>query len=158
MKIAIDYLKRYPQFIEEIAEYFYEEWGYLIPERGLQGFVDSIMGRLNIDRIPFTLVAVSNGVFLGTVGIKEYDMDTRKDLSPWLAGLYVRKEYRNNSIGRILIENVIRKAKWMGICDLHLYTPSAENYYRRLNWEVVSREIYLGTGVVIMKKTLMPRE
>ena len=154
MEITVDYLKNYPHFVPEISEYFYQEWSYLCPERDLQGFEDSIRSRLNVDRIPLALVAVGNSNFYGTVCLKQFDMDTRKELSPWLAGLYVKEGFRNRGLGRLLAESITGLAGRMGIGELFLYTPNAESFYLRLGWSTAFHEQYHGTDVCIMKKSI----
>lgn len=154
MKITVDYLKNYPHLVPEISEYFYKEWGYLCPDRDLQGFEHSIRERLNVDHIPLALVATGNSIFYGTVCLKEFDLYTRKELSPWLAGLYVKAEFRKRGIGRLLIESITGLAGQMGINELFLYTPNAENYYQRLGWSTICHEQYQGTDVSIMKKSI----
>lgn len=39
-------------------------------------------------------IAVSDNECLGTVSIFENDLQTQKDLTPWLASLYVSLDYR----------------------------------------------------------------
>jgi predicted N-acetyltransferase YhbS len=155
MEIQIDYLKDHPDLVKEITCYFYDEWSYLCPERSLKDFEDSIRERMNYDRIPLALVAVTNdGRFLGTVCLKEHDMDTHKELTPWLAGLYVKEEFRSLGIGKLLIERIIEEARKLKIETLYLFTPSAEKYYSKLGWEAVSHEKFKETDVCIMKKSL----
>jgi hypothetical protein len=43
------------------------------------------------------------------------------------------------------------EAKALGVPRLHLYTPSAENFYARLGWTVLDRTTYRDTGVVVMQ-------
>jgi len=154
MTITIDYLKNHPDLVEEISRHFYQEWGYLFHDRSLKDFKDSIVERLNYDKIPLALVAVDKGRFIGTICLKEYDMDTRKELSPWLAGLYIKDEYRNIGIGKLLIENISNEALKININELYLFTPSAKDYYKKLGWSTVIQEDYRGINVVIMKKRL----
>lgn len=154
MDIRIDYLLNHPHLIEEIANYFYAEWGYLYPERNLKDFKASISERLNFDKMPLALVAMDQDKFMGTVCLKEYDLETRKDITPWLAGLYVKEEFRNKGVGTLLIDNIIEVAKKMGIKRLYLYTPTAQDYYKKLNWSIIGQENYCGTNVTIMTKNL----
>lgn len=155
MEVHVDYLKDRPDLVKEITCYFYDEWSYLCPERSLKDFEDSIRERLNYDRIPLALVAVTgDGRFLGTVCLKESDMDTHKELTPWLAGLFVREEFRSLGIGKLLINRIIEEAVKLNTETLYLFTPSAEEYYKKLGWETVSHEKYKTAEVCIMKKLL----
>ncbi|KUO53147.1 MAG: hypothetical protein APF76_03650 [Desulfitibacter sp. BRH_c19] len=154
MDIKIDYLINHPNLIEEISKYFYSEWGYLYPERSIKEFEVSISERLNLNKLPLALVAMDQDKFIGTVCLKEYDMETRNDITPWLAGLYVKEEFRNKGVGKILIDNIIEVAKKMGINTLYLYTPNAKEYYKKFNWSAIDQKDYCGTNFTIMKKSL----
>jgi hypothetical protein len=85
----IAYLTDHKEVIPILAQWFYKEWAYLHPERTLADVERLIRERANIDRIPVALVAFEGQELLGTVCLKVHDMDTRLDLTPWLAGLYV---------------------------------------------------------------------
>lgn len=154
MEMLIGYLKDYAHLVKEVSQYFYKEGSYLCPERNLIDFENSILERLNYDTIPLALVAVRDNQFVGTVCLKEYDMNTRKDLSPWLAGVYVKEGLRNLGIGKLLIEEAINEARKLKVETLYLYTPNAENYYEKLGWEVISYEKYQSSDVCVMKKCL----
>jgi len=50
-----------------------------------------------------TLIAFEGGQPVGLVSLVLHDMDTRKDLSPWLAGLHIRLPFRSLGIALALI-------------------------------------------------------
>jgi len=85
-------------------------------------------------------------------------MDTRLDLSPWLAGLYVAGPWRGRGIGTALVKAVEQKAIGLGIRKLYLYTPSAEVFYLRMAWLTREATDYLGAKVTIMEKEMRARE
>jgi len=84
----IAYLADHKEVIPLLARWFYQEWAYLHPERTLADVERLIAERVNTDRIPLALLAFDGRELLGTVCLKVHDMDTRLDLTPWLAGLY----------------------------------------------------------------------
>jgi len=55
------------------------------------------------------LLAFDNQELIGTVCLKVHDMDTRPDLSPWLAGLYVVAPWRRLGIGAKLVAVIEKK-------------------------------------------------
>jgi len=59
----------------------------------------SIEDRANTDRIPLAVVALDGGRVIGTGCLKVHDMDTRTELTPWLAGIYVELKQRGKDIG-----------------------------------------------------------
>jgi N-acetylglutamate synthase-like GNAT family acetyltransferase len=77
-------------------------------------------------------------------------MDTRMDLSPWLAGVFVAPDHRRCGIGAALVQRIIDEAKALGVQRLYLYTPSAEHFYSRLGWALVEHTSYRGANVTVM--------
>lgn len=82
-----------------------------------------------------------------------HDMDTRKELSPWLAGVFVAPDYRRHGLGTALVRRAVDDATALGVRRLYLYTPTIELFYSRLGWSLVERTRYRGTDVVIMSHT-----
>jgi len=89
------------------------------------------------------------------VSLIESNMDTRKDLTPWLAALFVVPEHRGRGIGAALVRRCEREAALAGADRLYLYTARAIQYHRRLGWLVMSEEVYEDEPVTIMCKELL---
>jgi N-acetylglutamate synthase-like GNAT family acetyltransferase len=79
-----------------------------------------------------------------------HDTDTRMDLSPWLAGVFVASEHRGHGFGVALVRRIIDDATALGVRRLYLYTPSTEQFYSRLGWSLVERTSYRGADVAMM--------
>lgn len=77
-------------------------------------------------------------------------MDTRMDLSPWLAGVFVAPDHRRHGVGAALVQRVIGEATALGVERLYLYTPSTEHFYSCLGWSLVERTSYRGADVAVM--------
>jgi GNAT superfamily N-acetyltransferase len=102
--------------------------------------------------IPCAWVAFLAEEPVGTVSLVEHNMDTRLDLRPWLAALFVLPEFRRQGIGAILVRHCEEEARSLGESYLYLYTRPAEAYYEGLGWAVFSRELYEGERVTLMKR------
>lgn len=150
--LTIDYLAKHPDTVPTLANWFHSEWGYLYPERTLQEVEEAIAGRTNIDRVPLALVAHDGDELVGTVCLKVHDMDVHTDLTPWLAGLYVKSSRRGEGIGQKLVAAIEERAKEIGVKKLYLYTPESEGFYLKLGWSVMEREAYHDYPVSIMSK------
>ncbi len=109
-------------------------------------------GHLNRDRIPLTLFAFLDGQPAGTASIYIHDLDSRPDLSPWLAAVYVALPFRKQGIGSALVKAVENAAERLQIGRLYLFTPDQEHFYTRLGWSVLERVEYWNQTVVIMDK------
>ena len=152
--VNITYLADHEEVIPILTKWFYQEWSALYPGKTIEDVRAAIGERTNRDRIPVALVAFGRATLVGTVCLKTYDMDTRADLSPWLAGLYVDAPWRGKGIGTALVRAIEGKAKDLGIRRLHLYTPSAESFYSRMAWRATGTTVYHGTTVTIMEKEM----
>ena len=80
-------------------------------------------------------------------------MDTRPDLSPWLAGLFVPPEFRRRRVGTALVEHAVRATAQMGVPTLYLYTADAQAFYAGLGWTRIADQYYEGLEVVIMTRS-----
>lgn len=106
------------------------------------------------DGIPRAWMAFVDGEPVGSVSLVQRNMNTRPDLSPWLAALWVRPEYRGKGIGAALTRRCEEEARRLKTDRLYLYTEVAAGFYARLGWTVVSEEEYEGNAVVVMTREL----
>ena len=81
-------------------------------------------------------------------------MDTRPELSPWLASVYVAADHRRQGIGSALVRRVAEEAASLGVEALYLFTPDQERFYARLGWTVLERCTYRGYPQVVMTLSL----
>jgi N-acetylglutamate synthase-like GNAT family acetyltransferase len=142
-------LKDYPQHIPKLAEWQYQQWWYLNPDESIADRAEEFKTHLTDTLTPSTFIAVDSEL-MGSASIIESDMDSRPDLSPWLASVFVLPQYRNSGIGSSLVKHVMLSAKQSGLKHLYLFTPDREIFYSRLGWQVLSREEYKLHAVSIM--------
>jgi GNAT superfamily N-acetyltransferase len=91
---------------------------------------------------------------VGTAGVVRRDLETRPDLTPWLAGLFVEPEHRGRGHATALVRRVEAFARAAGVPVLWLYTVAAEGLYARLGWERAGLEWEDGQAVVLMRRRL----
>lgn len=151
----IAYLADHKDVIPTLAHWFYEEWAYLHPDRTFEDVKRLIAERTNKTKIPVALVAFDGNELLGTVCLKTHDMETRPDLTPWLAGLYVAKPWRRKGVGAALVKAIEKKANELAVEKLYLYTPESEGFYSRWGWQVKEKTEYHGCPVTIMEKEIV---
>jgi N-acetylglutamate synthase-like GNAT family acetyltransferase len=101
-------------------------------------------------------VALSGGIVMGSSSLVACDMDSHRDLSPWLSSLYVIPIYRSRGVGSALVHRVIKEAEALGVETLYLFTPNWEAFYIRLGWSTVERTEYRGFEVAIMVFEIIP--
>jgi GNAT superfamily N-acetyltransferase len=86
---------------------------------------------------PQTFVLLVDDEPVGTASLVAHDLDTRPDLTPWLAGVFVVPEARGRGHARHLIETVEAAGRAAAIRSLWLYTRAAERIYARAGWRTV---------------------
>ena len=156
--MRIDYLEAHPDFIPILSQWHHEQWSYLNPSRTVDDRIEEFKQETTGKGIPVTFVAISENVLLGSSSIVANDMDTRMDLSPWLASVYVSPQHREQGIGSALVRRTVEEAKKLEIETLYLFTPDREKFYKRLGWTVLEVSEYRGENNVIMKLRLTSDE
>jgi len=114
-----------PQFIEVVSKWIYTEFFENI-RYGIS--YDEILADFSSrtkGKIPFTFVAIENGICIGAVSLFSNDLKERTDLTPWLGSLYVSTDYRNKGIAKQLMDKVIETSRGLGYEILYLRTEHA---------------------------------
>lgn len=154
---SIDYLANHTAFIPEIADLSYTQWMPLFQQAGIsQAQLEELLTQRAVtDRLPITLVAIENGVLLGTGSIKLTEPGTREGLSPWLAGIYVKESERGTGLGAKIVRALESKAAELGVRELYLSAGQAEPFYVKLGWTVIEHLASYGVkNVALMTKQL----
>ena len=124
-----------PQFLEEAALFMWKEFAEQFGTK-YEDVIYRTKHCINKDTVPQTYIAKVEDKLIGVVSIWNNDLAFRQDLSPWLAALYVKDEYRHNRVGSLLQDRCIEETKKMGYKYLYLITE-LDNYYERKGWEFV---------------------
>ncbi len=101
-----------------------------------------------------TFVLFDHDQPVGTAGVVQGDLDTRPDLTPWLAGVFVRPEFRGRGYATALIRRAETFVAEASVSVLWLYTLTAEPFYARLGWQRMGVEQENGHDVVLMRRSL----
>jgi GNAT superfamily N-acetyltransferase len=153
--MQIGYLADHQAFIPTLVRWHHAQWSYLRPGDTLEKRAERLRTRLSKTQIPMTFVAYTadaNGaeILLGSSSLLVQDLDTRPELSPWLASVYVDEKQRRQGIGSALVRHAAQKAAELGVETLYLFTPDREQFYARLGWTVVERTPFGGKMQVVM--------
>lgn len=142
-KIQFLNLKDRTEYIEEVSTLFWNEWSKKHGDT-IDGVIYRTKHCLNESDIPQTYIALYNNELIGMVSLWRNDLCSRQDLYPWMAGLYVKEDYRKNGIGTLLQNKAIEITKKLGYTKLYLITEH-DNYYERNNWKYIEKAP-LGNG------------
>jgi GNAT superfamily N-acetyltransferase len=152
--MQIAYLIEHIDYLPELARLHFEEWSYLRPDETLAERTARLRARCGRRAIPSVVIALEGEELLGSAMLVASDMQTRPELTPWLAGVFVRPGHRGKGIGTRLVERIEEEARALNTAILYLYTESAESLYERLGWRLMERCTYQGVQVVVMSKQL----
>ena len=122
------------EYIKEIAILTQEEWG----EKGLSTdeFDNKVNKKIekiksNLDKKSYCkLVLLEGDKLVGFISMFPYDGEERKELTPWYATMYVKKEYRKNGYSKILNDAILKEAKNRGFSKIYLKSE-LKNYYEK---------------------------
>jgi GNAT superfamily N-acetyltransferase len=143
-------LRHAPQHLQTLAQWHHLQWADLNPGSTLAGRIEKMAVYLGDTFIPTTYMAMDPGL-LGSAAIVAHDLDTRPDLTPWLASVYVAPEHRKKGVATKLVKHVMDKAEQAGIKTLYLFTPDQEPFYKKLGWHTLSKDSYHGHEVTVMQ-------
>ena len=142
------------ELVAELARYHFKEWGPLRPGETLEQRTARLQAVCGRSGVPSAFVATEGSRLLGSALLIPFDMESRKDLTPWVAGVFVVPEARRRGIGSALVNHVTDQARASGIPAVYLYTDKSENFYARLGWTAIDRCTEKGLSVVVMSRAL----
>lgn len=127
-------LKDKQEYIREVATLTQNEWGKskLTPDEFESKIREKVrkIKELFDDRYYCKLILLEDNELVGFISIFISDGEERKDLSPWYATMYVKKEYRGKGYSKILNDAILEEARKRDIKKLYLKTE-LENYYEK---------------------------
>ena len=144
-------LTEQPHLAPAVAEWLLDEFRH-----ALSPSYDQQVAKLLAQKAPEeTFVLFDDDVPVGTASLVASDLPSRPDLTPWLASVLVRPQFRGRGYSAPLVKHV-EGAAAASTTVLWLYTWSAEPVYARLGWERVGlgRDTDRDIEVVLMRRNL----
>ena len=135
-------VRNHPGRTDEAAAYIGGQWG---SESNQSFYRDCIERSCDTDSdLPrfFLLTNEEDESVVGSYALLRSDLNSRQDLSPWLACLYIEPDWRSRGLGAELLEHAIHEVRTQGYRSLYLCTD-LDGYYERYNW------IHIGRGYEI---------
>lgn len=153
MAIIIEYLADRPEFVLQVATWYFNEWGHKEPDNSVKKTCERLNARLNRDEAPIPIVAVVDGNVVGVAKLKIHEMDIYPNRDFWLGGVYVDLPSRGQAVGELVVRRIEEISKRLEIKELFLQTKKLTGgLYARLGWTSIEQVNYQGGHVLVMHK------
>ena len=90
------------------------------------------------DKVLKVLGLIKNNNLIGFISLFKYDGDERRDLTPWYATMYIKKEYRGKGYSKILNNAILKEADKLGYKKVYLKT-NLINYYEKFGAQYIEK-------------------
>jgi GNAT superfamily N-acetyltransferase len=136
--VSVELLADNLHLVPALAEIRWREWGVPPDPDTLEAWVDITSREAGRDDLPITWVAIDSlGHAAGTVALDHFDIDERRDRSPWVVGVIVAPQRRGMGIGTHLMGVLESWAHRHGYARAWVATAGrAVDFYQKCGWEL----------------------
>ena len=118
-------------YLTEYIKLCNQEWGKNKTPKELSDYIEEKKHKIQTeDKVISILGLIDNKELIGFISLFKYDGEDRKDLTPWYATMYVKKEYRKYGYSKILNDAILKEASKLGYKKVFLKTE-LNNYYEK---------------------------
>lgn len=135
MQLTVTLLADSLDAVEPVAMMRWREWGHPPEPEDPAFWLEVTRREAGREDLPVTWVARdADGAVLGAVGLDAYDLDERRDTTPWVTGMIVRPDLRGQGIGRVLMRHLEEWAAAQRITEAWVGTDLAATFYEKCGW------------------------
>lgn len=119
--MKIESLSKYPEYINEIAQWYYDEWVNSSSPRTVADLDNEIRERVALDvPIPHYYVALEDHRLCGVFELKYRENIGYPDYVHWLGSVYINPATRRKGFAASLISHAKLRASELGVQDFYL--------------------------------------
>lgn len=138
--------------LKVVSRWYYDEWAAKIPGISINTIKKNLSQYTNRDCAPLLVVADDDGEFVAAAELKIREMSIYPDKEFWIGGVYVTESHRGKGLATRMVQEVIRRAKEIGIETLHLQSQQLDGgIYTKVGFESIEQVVYAGHHVVVME-------
>jgi GNAT superfamily N-acetyltransferase len=151
--VEVKQLSECPEHLATVGTWIYEEWWR--PKHPSPEVVFALLRTHTVrDQVPFTVVAFTDGVPVGSCSVVENDCVHRPQYAPWVAAVYVKPELRGRGIASAILQEAAAIAARGGLDGLYLdCLETTAPVYARNGWSILEREVGDKDSVVMLRRT-----
>jgi len=137
-----------------LARLHAEEWRHLYREWNEHTALEEFRRQKTDGALPATLILRRDGRLIGSVSVVRDDCESRTDLNPWLASLYVMPGERACGNGSILVAAALELARRNNVGHLHVFTEAAEKIFLRHGFVPLADAVTNGRAIKILRREI----
>ena len=153
--VKIEYLADHADAIPTLAQWHHDEWQAVTPHLVVADRIAGFRARMRRLEVPTGFVALIDEAVAGMACLVAHDMETRPELTPWLATVLVAPQFRGRGIGSALSQRVVVEGRALAFPRMYLVTFDKASFYARLGWHNLEQTEYLGLPATIMVHALL---
>ncbi len=133
--------------------WIYEEW-WQTQDNTPEIIFEQLRAHTERDTFPFTVVAIENGVPVGSCCVIENDCALRSQYIPWVAAVFVKQERRLCGIASSILQEAFPVANKLRIKDLYIdWWVKTVPIYEKNGWTVLERDVGEKDSMVMFRST-----
>lgn len=139
--VSVELLVDHPHLVPTVGELRWREWGHPPEPEQLDWWIEASAREAGRDHLPITWVAMApRGEAVGAVGLGQFDIEERRDRSPWVLGMIVTEQYRGMGIGSKLMQALELWAYHHGHSQVWVATGGrAIHFYEKCGWQFTEK-------------------
>jgi len=152
--MKVSFLTDQQQFIPTIAQWYFNEWGHLTPDKSLEDIAQKVASMTESkETLPLSFVLHDDNELLAVAELKFHEHPDYPDYKHWLGGVFVLLEKRRQGYSTVILSHTISHAKALGIPSLYLQCEQHNiNLYLKYGFEVIHRINNKGLEKAVMMK------